>query len=59
MNARNIAAAVLTLISVGVFIPGLTQPLLTIRATMSFMGQTHVKSMLKIHLAIKTTAQTQ
>ncbi len=41
MNGRNIAAAVLTVASLVVLIPGLVQPLLTIRATVNIMGQSH------------------
>ena len=41
MNGRNIAAAVLTVASLVVLIPGLFQPLLTIRATVNIMGQSH------------------
>ena len=41
MKARNVAAVVLILVSLAILIPGLTQPLITIRATGSIMGQSH------------------
>ncbi len=41
MKARNVAAVVLILVSLAILIPGLTQPLITIRATVSIMGQSH------------------
>jgi paraquat-inducible protein A len=39
MKARNVVALVLVLVSLAVLIPGLTQPLITIRATMNLLGQ--------------------
>ncbi len=38
MKPRNIVAAVLVLISLVAVVPGLTRPLITISATMEFMG---------------------
>jgi paraquat-inducible protein A len=40
MSKRNLTALALTLVSLGLLWPGLTQPALTIRATMTFLGQT-------------------
>jgi len=40
MSKRNLAALALTLVSLALLWPGLTQPALTIRATMNFLGQT-------------------
>jgi uncharacterized paraquat-inducible protein A len=39
-SKRNVLALVLTLVSLGLLWPGLTQPALTIKATMDFLGQT-------------------
>ncbi len=41
MKARNVAAVVLILVSLAILIPGLTQPLITITATVNLMGQSH------------------
>ena len=41
MKARNVAALVLILVSLAILIPGLKEPLITIRATVNFMGQSH------------------
>ena len=41
MKARNVAALVLILVSLAILIPGLTQPLITIRAMVNIMGQSH------------------
>ncbi len=41
MKARNVAAVVLILVSLAILIPGLTEPLITIRATVNIMGQSH------------------
>lgn len=40
MSRRNVLAVILSLISLGLLWPGLTQPALTIRVTMSFLGAT-------------------
>jgi uncharacterized paraquat-inducible protein A len=40
VKTRNLAALILILISVAILIPGLTQPLITIRATVNIMGHT-------------------
>src|SRR5881394_2925951 len=40
MSKRNVAALMLALISLALLWPGLTQPALTIRVTMTFFGQT-------------------
>ena len=39
MKARNVAALVLVLVSLAILIPGLTQPLITIRASVNLLGQ--------------------
>ncbi len=41
MKVRNVAALVLIAVSLAILIPGLTEPLITIRATVNFMGQSH------------------
>jgi paraquat-inducible protein A len=40
MKPRNLVAFLLVLLSYGLLVPGLTWPLLTIRASVSFMGRT-------------------
>jgi uncharacterized paraquat-inducible protein A len=40
MSKRNVLALVLTIVSLGLLWPGLTKPALTIKATMTFLGQT-------------------
>ena len=40
MSQRNILALILTIISLGLLWPGLTKPALTIKAEMTFLGQT-------------------
>jgi paraquat-inducible protein A len=40
MSKRNILALILTLVSLALLWPGLTKPALTIKATMTFLGQT-------------------
>jgi uncharacterized paraquat-inducible protein A len=40
MKVRNIVAVVLVLLSFGLLIPGLIRPLITIRASFNFMGNT-------------------
>lgn len=40
MSRRNVLAVILSLISLGLLWPGLTQPALTIRVTMNFLGAT-------------------
>jgi uncharacterized paraquat-inducible protein A len=40
MSKRNVVALLLTLVSLALLWPGLTRPALTIRATMTFLGQT-------------------
>src|SRR3954463_12106682 len=40
MTKRNVLALVLSIISLGLLWPGLTQPALTIKATMNFLGAT-------------------
>ena len=40
MTKRNVLAVVLSIISLALLWPGLTQPALTIKATMEFLGQT-------------------
>jgi paraquat-inducible protein A len=39
MTTRNVLALILTIVSLGLLWPGLTRPALTIRATMTFLGQ--------------------
>ena len=41
MKARNVAALVLIVVSLAILIPGLKEPLITIRATVNIMGQSH------------------
>ena len=41
MKARNITAVVLVLLSLALLLPGLTQPMITIRASFTVFGQTH------------------
>ena len=41
MKARNMVALGLILVSLAILIPGLTEPLITIRASVSIMGQSH------------------
>lgn len=38
MSRRNLAAVLLTLVSIGLLIPGLTQPVLTITASIDLLG---------------------
>jgi paraquat-inducible protein A len=40
MSKRNLLAVILSVISLGLLWPGLTQPALTIKATMTFLGAT-------------------
>jgi len=41
MKARNMVALGLILVSLAILIPGLTEPLITIRASVNIMGQSH------------------
>jgi uncharacterized paraquat-inducible protein A len=40
MSARNLIALLLTLVAIGLLIPGLTQPVLTITASIEMLGMT-------------------